>query len=171
MVEEINFNQPLLPVPLTAASFVPFGDVIETAGNDSYPINNGNCRRFHNVSQPVIDTSGAAGISLFEAKHYPFPISLTLLERHPLGSQAFLPMSDKPFLVIVASDNNGKPDTPLVFITNGKQGVSYSKNTWHGVLTPIDQPALFAVVDYIGSENNLEEYDLPKPYVISQPVN
>ncbi len=164
-----NNDSSLVPVPLTQAAFSPYGDVIETSGNDSFLINNGNCSRFHNVSQPLIDSSGVTGISLFEAKHYAFPITLKLLERHPLGSQAFLPMSDKPYLVIVAADENGKPSKPLVFITDGKQGVNYFKNTWHGVLTPIYQTALFAVVDYIGTENNLEEYDLPNPYVITQP--
>ena len=169
MANKNESNIELTPVLLTQAAFAPFGDVIETSGNDSYFINNGNCSRFHNVSQPTVDASGVTGISLFEAKHYAFPITLKLLERHPLGSQAFIPMSDKPYLVIVAADIAGKPDTPFVFITNGKQGVNYSKNTWHGVLTPIYQTALFAVVDYIGTENNLEEYDLPKPYTITQP--
>ena len=159
----------LVPVPLSQEAFAPFGDVIETSGNDSFLINNGNCARFHNVSQPSVDSSGVTGISLFEAKHYAFPITLKLLERHPLGSQAFIPMSDKPYLVIVAADDDGKPGKPLVFITDGKQGVNYSKNTWHGVLTPIYQTALFAVIDYIGEENNLEEYELLKPYTITQP--
>lgn len=169
MTVKDNCSKELVPVPLTQEAFAPFGDVIETSGNDSYLINNGNCARYNNLSQPAVDSSGATGISLFEAKHYAFPITLNLLERHPLGSQAFIPMSDRPFLVIVAADANGKPDQPLVFVTNGKQGVNYSRNTWHGVLTPIDQTALFGVVDYIGDNKNLEEYTLPDPYVIKQP--
>ena len=170
MADKNDSNTKLAPLPLTAESFAPFGDVIETSGNDSYLINNGNCARFHSVSQPSVDGSGVTGISLFKAQHYAFPITLRLLERHPLGSQAFIPMSDKPYLVIVAADDNGKPTTPLVFITNGTQGVNYFKNTWHGVLTPINQTALFAVVDYIGDQNNLEEYSLPAPYTITQPT-
>ena len=150
MTDKDKLDKELTPVPLTQEAFARFGDVIETNGNDSYLINNGNCARYNNLSQPSVDNSGATGISLFEAQHYAFPINLNMLERHPLGSQAFIPMSDKPFLVIVAADVNGKPDKPLVFITNGKQGVNYSRNTWHGVLTPINQPALFGVVDYIG---------------------
>ncbi len=168
MVDKTDSNIQLAPVPLSKVAFAPFGNVIETSGSDSYLINNGNCARFHNLSQPSVDSSGVAGISLFEAQAYAFPITLRLLERHPLGSQAFIPMSDKPYLVIVAADDNGKPSKPLVFITNGKQGVNYFKNTWHGVLTPIDQTALFAVVDYIGDEKNLEEYSLSSPYTIIQ---
>ncbi|MEE9332994.1 MAG: ureidoglycolate lyase [Granulosicoccaceae bacterium] len=169
MADKNTSNSALVPVPLTTEAFAPFGDVIETRGNDSYLINNGNCARFHDLSQPSVDGSGTTGISLFEAQHYAFPIALNLLERHPLGSQAFIPMSNKPYLVIVAADTEGRPDKPLVFVTNGKQGVNYFTNTWHGVLTPINQAALFAVVDYIGDGKNLEEYSLPDPYTIAQP--
>lgn len=159
----------LQPRPLTQASFVAFGDVIETTGNDSFFINNGNCSRYHDLATLSIDATGTAGISLFEAKHYAFPITLELLERHPLGSQAFIPMSTDPFLVIVAPDSDGQPGVPEVFISNGRQGVNYFRNTWHGVLTPIYKPALFSVVDYIGDENNLEEHNLDTPYTISEP--
>jgi len=168
MTSQDSQTQTLVPVPLTTEAFAPFGDIIETRGNDSFLINNGNCARYHDLSRPDIDASGSVGINIFEGQHYPYPITLRLLERHPLGSQAFIPMSDQPYLVVVAEDDNGKPAQPLVFITDGKQGVNYFRNTWHGVLTPIHQPALFSVVDYIGDKNNLEEYDLPKPYTIVQ---
>lgn len=161
----------LQPKPLSQASFAAFGDVIETTGNDSFFINKGNCARYHDLATLSIDASGATGISLFEAKHYAFPIMLELLERHPLGSQAFIPMSTDPFLVIVAHDVNGQPGVPKVFVSNGRQGVNYFRNTWHGVLTPIYKPALFAVVDYIGDQNNLEEHNLDAPFIISEPNN
>ena len=68
--------------------------------------------------------------------------------------------------MIVAEDVKGAPQTPLVFYTDGYQGVNYRRNTWHGVLTPIVKRGLFAVVDYIGEENNLEEYTFSTPYHI-----
>jgi len=88
------------------------------------------------------------------------------VERHPEGSQAFLPLSEMPFVVVVASDENGKPGHPIAFITAPGQGVNYHRNTWHGVLTPLHDPGLFAVVDRIGTGPNLQEHWFEVPFVI-----
>lgn len=152
---------------LDAKMFAPFGDVIELTDTPTVMINRGNCARFHDLATLSFTEGGEAGISLFEAKPYHLPHRLDLMERHPLGSQAFLPMQAHPFLVIVAPDNNGAPGTPLAFATNGKQGVNYHRNTWHGVLTPVSAPALFAVVDRVsGDGNNLEEFTIKEPWLI-----
>ncbi len=90
-----------------------------------------------------------------------------MMERHPLGSQAFLPMSLQPFLVIVAPDAGGRPGAPVAFLTGPGQGVNYHRGTWHGVLTPLHAPGLFAVVDRIGEGSNLEEYWFEEPYEIT----
>lgn len=156
----------LKPVALTAAVFKPFGDVIEIDGNASIEINSGNCLRFSDLASLNIDASGKTGISLFDAKPYSYPITLTYVERHPLGSQAFLPMTTDRYIVVVADDVDGMPQEPLVFITNGKQGVNYGRNVWHGVLTPIQNQSTFAVVDYIGQGNNLEERTFETPFLI-----
>jgi ureidoglycolate lyase len=155
-------------IPLTKEAFVPFGDVIEIAGEPDFIINKGMCGRFHDLAELAVD-GGQAGISLFKSETRSFPYTLDLMERHPLGSQAFIPMSSDPFLVIVAADDNGKPGTPVAFVTAPGQAVNYHRNTWHGVLTPLHEPGLFAVVDRIGGGNNLEEYDLEEPYVITAP--
>jgi len=158
--------------PLNAQAFAPFGDVIELSDTPSMMINRGNCARFHDLASLSFIEGGEAGISLFEAKPYSLPHSLDLVERHPLGSQAFLPMQNLPFLVIVAPDEDGKPGEPLAFATNGKQGVNYHRNTWHGVLTPVSEPALFAVVDRIGGQgNNLEEFTIVEPWQIEDAQN
>ncbi len=151
---------------LTAEAFKPYGDVIET--NDAKPtsINGGNCDRYDNLASLDIDSSGTAGISIFDAKPYRSPLKLSYVERHPLGTQAFIPMTKDPYFVIVADDMDGKAQQPTVFLTNGKQGVNYGRNIWHGVLTPIVNRSLFTVIDYIGSENNLEEYEFETPYLI-----
>ena len=99
-----------------------------------------------------------AGISLAFGRPYPLPLSFSLVERHPLGSQAFVPMSEDPFLVVVAPDEGGRPGTPLAFLAGPGQGVNYLRNVWHGVLTPLARPARFLIVDRIGSGNNLEEF-------------
>ena len=88
------------------------------------------------------------------------------MEKHPLGSQAFIPVFGSRFIVIVAKEINGKPSEPLAFITNHGQGINYHKNIWHGVLTPIYSPGIFAVVDRIASDINLEEHWFESPYTI-----
>ncbi len=151
--------------PLTPAAFAPFGDVIEVAGDPDKIINQGQCGRFHDRAE--LDFSdGRAGISLFNANPRALPYQLDMVERHPDGSQAFIPMTHQPFLVIVAPDENGKPGAPMAFITSPGQAVNYRKGTWHGVLTPLHGPGLFAVVDRIGTGANLEEFWFDTPYEV-----
>lgn len=154
--------------PLTADAFAPFGEVIEAAGPPDRLINEGLCGRWHDLARIDI-ADGRAGISLFRSELRALPYSLSLLERHPLGSQAFLPMSQDPFLVIVAPDAGGAPGTPRAFLTEAGQGVNYARGVWHGVLTPLSGPGLFAVVDRIGPGANLEEHRLSEPWRIEPP--
>jgi ureidoglycolate lyase len=153
--------------PLTKAAFGPFGDVIETDGADHYPINSGNCERFHDLARLDIRGDNARQIvSIFVAQPYPMPHTLTMVERHPLGSQAFMPLDEKPFLVIVAADENGVPGTPVAFMTSSGQGVNYAAGTWHGVVTPVGETQRFVVIDRAGDGDNLEEHDYPEPFLI-----
>jgi ureidoglycolate lyase len=142
--------------PLTPEAFAAFGDVIEATG-PSYPINDGMCDRFHDLARMEFE-GGRAGISLGRGRPYPLPHAFRLVERHPLGSQAFLPTSDDPFLVVVAPDEDGRPGRPRAFITAPGQGVNYLRNVWHGVLTPLGRPGLFVIVDRIGEGVNLVEH-------------
>ena len=151
--------------PLTCADFAPFGDVLEVVGDPDKIINAGMCGRYHDRANIECD-GGAAGISLFKSQARSLPITLDMMERHPDGSQAFLPMSMDPFVVVVAPDDNGKPGQPRAFITTVGQGVNYAKNTWHGVLTPLHEPGLFAVIDRIGEGPNLQEHWFETPFLI-----
>lgn len=151
--------------PLTAAAFAPFGEVLEAAGPPDKMINQGLCARFHD--RAALDFSDArAGISIFHATPRSLPYSLDLVERHPDGSQAFLPMSAHPFLVIVTTTPEARP---RAFLTNGAQGINLHRGTWHGVLTPLHAPGLFAVVDRIGPTPNLEEHHFSQPWVVQSP--
>lgn len=151
--------------PLTQQEFAPFGDVLDCAGEPDKVINQGLCGRHHDRAQ--IDVGDArVGISMFNAEVRSLPYKLEMMERHPEGSQAFLPISEHPFLVIVAPDNDGKPGTPQAFLTEPGQGINYHKNTWHGVLTPLHKPGIFAVVDRIGDTPNLQEYWFETRYVV-----
>ncbi|WP_271952315.1 ureidoglycolate lyase [Ruegeria faecimaris] len=152
-------------VPLTPYAFAPFGDVIEASGDPDKIINQGQCGRFHD--RAALDFAGGrAGISLFNANPRTLPYQLDMVERHPDGSQAFVPMTHQPFLVIVAPDVDGQPCEPCAFVTRPGQAVNYHRGTWHGVLTPLHGPGLFAVVDRIGDGPNLEEYWFDTPYQV-----
>lgn len=153
--------------PLTPKAFAPYGDVLDCAGMPDKLINEGLCGRFHDRAQMDFG-DGHAGISLFEAQPRTLPYELTLLERHPDGSQAFIPMSFDPFLVIVAQDLGNRPGEITAFETQAGQAINFHKGTWHGVLTPLHAPGLFAVVDRIGAGANLEEYRLTEPVLIER---
>ncbi|POF28755.1 ureidoglycolate lyase [Roseibium marinum] len=157
----------ILTEPLTRDAFAPFGDVIETSGDPTMIINQGKCGRYHDLA--ALDMAGAnarAGISLFLSEKRTLPYLLEMVERHPLGSQAFLPMTQAAFLVIVCPDDNGKPGHPRAFITEPGQGINLHRNIWHGVLTPLSDPGLFSVVDRIGDGDNLEEFRFEEPYEV-----
>ena len=142
---------------LTAEAFAPFGDVIDTTGAPDKVINQGLCGRYHDRARLSFG-DGRAGVSLFNAEPRALPCRLEMVERHPLGSQCFIPMTAAPFLVVVAPDAGGAPGTPQAFVTRPGQAVNYHKGTWHGVLAPLSAPGLFAVVDRIGEGTNLEEH-------------
>lgn len=147
--------------PLSAATFAPFGDVLEATG-DFRRINAGLCQRHHD--QARLDFGAArAGLSTFLAQPRALPHAFDLIERHPEGSQAFLPMTQHPFLIIVAPDPQA---VPRAFVTNGAQGINLHRGTWHGVLTPLHAPGLFAVLDRIGPTPNLEEHRYPVPWTV-----
>ncbi|UAB89520.1 ureidoglycolate lyase [Ruegeria sp. SCSIO 43209] len=151
--------------PISAEAFAPFGDLIDISGEPDKIINQGQCGRYHDRAK--LDFSDArAGISLFSANSREMPYLLEMVERHPDGSQAFIPMTHQPFLVVVAPDEGGKPGQPRAFITQAGQAVNYHRGTWHGVLTPLHGPGLFAVVDRIGVGLNLEEYWFSTPYEV-----
>ncbi len=152
--------------PLTPEAFVRFGDVLDASGSPDRIINRGLCGRWHDRARLAFDAAGRAGISIFRAEPRRLPYRLDLLERHPDGSQAFLPMHGHPYLVTVAPDDGGRPGTPRAFLTAPGQGINLLRGTWHGVLTPLAAPGLFAVVDRIGPGANLEEYPLAEPWTI-----
>ncbi|MDF1802364.1 ureidoglycolate lyase [Thalassovita sp.] len=153
---------------LTAEAFAPYGDVLQAAGDPDKIINQGFCGRYHDRAQLDFGTDGRAGISLFHAHPRSLPYTLDLVERHPDGSQAFIPMSHDEWLVIVADDTNGTPTGIRAFLAAPGQGINFHRGTWHGVLTPLHAPGLFAVVDRIGDTANLEEYALNQPYLITR---
>jgi ureidoglycolate lyase len=160
----------ILAKPLTRANFKAYGDVIEMAGATHYPINGGKAERFHDLA--TVETAGPNArvlVSLFRGQPYALPLQLSLVERHPFGSQAFYPLNGKPWLVIVAHDGDDGALAPEVFLASGSQGVNYPRNQWHGVLTPIGEPQDFIVVDRGGDGANLDEHIYETPFLIVLP--
>lgn len=159
---------PLIARALTAAAFVPYGDVLEAAGAPDRMINAGLCGRFHDRARLEF-LDGRAGISLFDAEARHLPYTLDLMERHPLGSQAFIPLDGVPMLLCVAEDDNGRPATPRAYLSQPGQGVNLLRNVWHGVLAPIGRAGRYAVIDRIGPGDNLEEFYFDQPLTVEGP--
>ena len=152
---------------LTAKALAPYGDLMEASGTPDKVINQGKCIRYHD--RPLLDFSdGKAGISIFKGEKETLPMPLQLVERHPMGSQAFVPMSADSFLVVVARDENGIPQDPKAFLTKPGQAINFHRGTWHGVLAPLSEPGLFAVIDRIGEGTNLEEHWFDTDHIIER---
>ena len=147
-----------LPIePLTKQAFAPFGEVIETEGVIPLSINQGYARRFNDLA--TIDVAAAGGetnISWFVASLRPAPIAIRLMERHPLGSQLFVPLGGVDWLVVVCADPRDAA-TYRAFRATGQQGVNYARNCWHHPLLVLEDASPFLVVDRKGGGDNLEE--------------
>ncbi|MEX6506427.1 ureidoglycolate lyase [Jiella sp. M17.18] len=159
----------IVPQPLTAAAFAPFGEVIETAGAEERLINNGSTIRYHGLAG--VDVAAGGGrplISIFRGQPFALPIEIAMMERHPLGSQAFYPLSGRPWLVVVAKDAAGRPGDPLAFLAQGDQGVNYAPGVWHHPLLSLDGTSDFLIVDREGPGSNLEEVPYRQSFRISR---
>lgn len=159
-------NRLLTAVPLTAEAFAPYGDVIEVAGAPDKLINQGMCGRHHDRARLDFGEGGRAGISLFDARARHLPHKVDMVERHPDGSQAFVPVSGVPMLVVVAEDAGGIPVELKAFISQPGQSINLHRGTWHGVLAPLGAPGQYIVVDRIGQTPNLEEHWFQDPYTV-----
>lgn len=155
--------------PLTKQAFEPFGDVIEIRDDaNSYPINGATTARYHDLATVVATGEEARTIiSMARATPFQLPLEISMVERHPLGSQAFIPVRPTRFVVTVAPDEHGRPGTPRAFMAEPGQGINYFLGTWHAVLTAIDGETDFIIVDRAGEGDNLEEYHYPEPFTVS----
>lgn len=163
----MTFSVPI--APLTPEAFAPFGDVIAHSAVDPIHINQGFARRFNlQAKVDVTPEGGATQTSIFVADPRPVPIAIKLMERHPLGSQLFYPLQDKPWLVVVCTDPH-HPHSYRAFEAHGQQGVNYARNVWHHPLLVRDGGDRFLIVDRAGPGNNLEEIWLDAPLFVQWP--
>ena len=153
----------ITPKKITKENFAKFGELITTDDIKPISINDGYAKRFDGIAN--LDTSkdnGEATISIFSALKRTFPMNIDMMEQHPLGSQAFIPMKETTFLSFVAP-NDSKPDLSKVeaFIVPPGLGVNYKTGTWHFPLISTEDMN-FLVVDRKGSGDNLVLEDLSK---------
>ncbi|UYO73451.1 ureidoglycolate lyase [Halomonas qinghailakensis] len=152
----------LIAEPLTAEAFAPFGDVLDARTSASFPINAGRTQRHHNLA--TVETLGENAhtlINIFVSQPVTLPLELTFLERHPQGSQAFMPLHQERFIVVVAppGDTIDKADV-RAFVTDGRQGVNYRAGTWHAIQSVLEREGEFLVVDRGGDGNNCDEFPI-----------
>jgi ureidoglycolate lyase len=153
---------------LTRDTFAAFGDLITLTGAQHYPINDGTTERFHDLASiNVSDHGGRPLLSLFRSKPRPLPFEIRIMERHPLGSQTFIPLSKDPYLVIVARSGDFDERTVRVFLAERGEGVNYAKGVWHHALFALCRESDFIVVDRGGPGGNCEEIALQRPILIT----
>ncbi len=152
----------LKPQPMNAAAFAPFGDVIDSDGaTEVFTINDGLCQRFHDLARLDLDAEGGRPLlSLFRATPLPLPIRIARVERHPLSSQAFFPLSGRPWLVLVAPPGPFAPERLSAFLAGPNQGVNYRPGTWHHFCLALGEVSDFLVVDRGGPGANCDEVEL-----------
>lgn len=148
--------------PLTPDAFAPFGDVIDTRTSEYFPINAGRTRRYHDLAK--VETLGDEArtlISIFVSQPVSLPLTLDFLERHPQGSQAFMPLHEERFVIVVAPAGESiDPSSVCAFVTDGRQGVNYHAGTWHAIQSVLEREGEFLVVDRGGAGNNCDEHPL-----------
>lgn len=160
-------NRSLLIEPLTRDAFAPFGDVISLDGAHHFPINGGTTERFHDLA--TIDVAEAGGrtlVNVFRAQPRALPFELSMMERHPLGSQAFIPLSEVRYLVVVAPAGPFDERRMRAFAVSGRVGVNYARGVWHHPLLVLYAAADFLVIDRGGEQPNCDEIELGGAYRI-----
>jgi ureidoglycolate lyase len=149
--------------PLTREAFAPYGDVIDARGLAGVSINDGQALRFDDFATIDVGTGGGSPrLAIFEVTAAAAPLSLRLIERHPLGTQAFVPLAGQRFVVVVAPPELDAaqlgPSSLRAFVTDGRQGTNYRRGTWHHPLLALEGGA-FLVLDRGGPGENGEAID------------
>lgn len=166
-------DRQLTPIPLSAERFAPYGDVIATSALDRSTMNDARFERFDDLAKIDIDQQGDGHVALSIARSRvatALPYRFEMVERHPLGSQAFVPLTKFWFVVVVARPGEDVATADLeAFVTNGSQGVNYHRGTWHMPLIALADHQEFLIIDRAGSEHNCEQRVLDDAVVLQMP--
>ncbi len=157
----------LRPEPLTSARFAPYGDVIEASLDKSNAMNEARFQRFDNLCDVDLG-NGDVAISIARCRApTSLPLRIDMVERHPLGSQAFVPLTPSRMVVVVAPPGESVEASQLrAFVTNGRQGINYHRGTWHMPLIAFDAGQEFLVIDRGGEEVNCEQHMLDETIML-----
>lgn len=152
----------LKPEPLTAERFAPYGEVIETSRGGADAMNAARFERFDDLCNVDLSNDGRIAVSIARCRTpTSLPLRLDIVERHPLGSQAFIPLSPCKMVIVVAPPEESVDASDLrAFVTNGRQGFNYRRGTWHMPLISFAAGQEYLIIDRGGSEANCEEHTL-----------
>ncbi|MAH02206.1 MAG: ureidoglycolate hydrolase [Candidatus Pelagibacter sp.] len=155
------------PVEITRKNFAAYGDLISSDNIKPIDINAGYAKRFDNLAN--INTSRDGGktiVSIFSTLKRTFPMKIDMMEKHPLGSQAFIPMKETNFIVLVAPPGD-KPEISKIesFVVSRRIGINYKPDIWHFPLISTENMN-FLVMDRKGTGDNLIIYNFEKEKVI-----
>jgi ureidoglycolate lyase len=162
----------LEPLPLTAGGFAPYGDLISTTGTGTEPMNEARFMRFGNLATVDVDTNGDVSIGIVQSRTpTSLPYAFDMVERHPHGSQAFVPLDRFPFVIVVGPPGETVEASDLVaFVTNGRQGINYHRGTWHMPLIALEEGQQFLVIDRAPQDDNCEERVFDEPLILAIPA-
>ena len=162
----------LRPVPITTERFAPYGDVIHASTTAKATMNDARFDRFHDLAKIDVESAGGrTAISIARCRAPAvFPHRVDMVERHPHGSQAFIPLAPFSFIVVVAPAGEAVNATDLrAFVTNGTQGVNYHKGVWHMPMIAMEAGQEFLIVDRLPAGDNCEEFILGDPLILEAP--
>ena len=160
----------LQPLPLTRDRFAAFGDVIEASFERSVGMNEARFERFDDLCNVDLESGGTVSVSVARCRAATaLPLRIEKLERHPLGSQAFVPLTPCKMVVVVAPPEERVEASALrAFVTNGRQGINYHRGTWHMPLIAFDAGQEFLIIDRAGDVPNCDEHSLDEPVVLAK---
>jgi ureidoglycolate lyase len=147
------------PLPLHADHFARYGDVIEVDPSKSpLLINQEYTKRYDDLAEiDVLKNKGRILVNIFRSRPLPMPLSIRMMERHPLSSQSFIPLSQEPYLVVVAPPGDFHEENIEIFLARGNQGVNYRAGTWHHFLLALNIESDFLVIDRGSDDKNCDE--------------
>ena len=158
----------LVPKPLTSERFAPFGDVIESVVDRTAIMNAERFERFDDLCRLDMSDDGRVAVSIARCRvATALPYRLDMVERHPLGSQAFVPLGPSRMIVVVAPPEESVEASDLcAFVTNGRQGINYHRGTWHMPLIAFESGQEFLIIDRAADKPNCDMHSLDEPVML-----
>jgi len=158
----------LHPESLSRDSFAPYGDVIESAGESTAAMNAARFERFDDLCTPDMQDNARVAVSIARCLvANTLPYRIDMVERHPLGSQAFVPLTPAKMVVVVAAPGDSVRASDLrAFVTNGRQGINYHRGTWHMPLIAFTAGQEFLIIDRVADVSNCDQCSLDETVML-----